>query len=141
MASAQLERSTRRILTAATANGTSEVFSGVVDTAGCESVVFSCILDVAASNNIRVQGGEAANLSDAADLVNTRVAPAANGDLVMVEVVRPLQRYLRLAVVRGSSTPISAIIGEVVNNFEQPVSNNATGVRSEIHQQPAYGTA
>jgi len=96
----------------------------------------------AVNNYIKVQGGDVAAGTDAADLVGTKVASEANNGVMAVEVVKPIYRYLFLLVVVGTSSTIGSCYAIQRGAHVMPVDNNVSGtIVSEIHISPIAGTA
>src|SRR5262245_54310055 len=94
---------------APTATGTSTIDSGIYDTSGFDQTAFIVRLGTpAANNNIRVQQDTASNMAAAADLQGTLVQHNTNNQH-MVVIRRPLERYVRVRVTRGTSTTIDTI--------------------------------
>lgn len=123
-----------------TSAGTSPITGSVVDMSGFENAIFFTKIDTPAANNkIKVQQGQAANLSDAADLAGSGVGTEG---LVMIEIAHPLERFLRPAVERGTSTAVGEIYCVQFNGRVLPVTNSVTGTQaSKILASPAEGTA
>lgn len=125
------------------ADGTSAVNSDVIDTAGFEGVMFVGSIATANAGNFgKVQQGAAANLSDAADLEGTKVAPGDNGDSFLIDVYRPRERYVRCVVTRGASTVTGDLYALLYGAHKLPVSHGSSStIDAETHASPAEGTA
>lgn len=123
-----------------TSAGTSTITGSVVDTAGFENATFFTKIDTPAANNkLKVQQGQAANLSDAQDLAGSGVGTEG---VLKIEIAHPLERYLRPAVERGTSTAVGEIWCLLSNPRVQPVTNAATGSEAaKTLASPAEGTA
>jgi len=130
-------------LTDATGAGTSTINGGIVDMAGYEGVIFFTNLATANSGNlIKVQQGQASNLSDAADLAGSGQTSGASDEVVAVDVFKPLERYLRPVIVRGASTTIGEIWAMQYGCRSRPQSNVVSGtINSRTLVSPAEGTA
>lgn len=126
-----------------TANGTSTVNSSVVDMANYETAVFFTFIATAAAGNVlKVQQGQASNLSDAADLAGSGQSAGTSEEVVAVEIVKPLERYLRATVVRGTSTVLGEIWCIQANPRNRPVTSSLTGTAAvKTVVSPAEGTA
>lgn len=118
----------------------------VLDMKGYEGVAFYAIIakGEAVSIDLKVQGGDLADGSDAADLAGTLVAadPAVGTDgQAFVDVYRPIHRYVRPAAVSADATtpPAIAIVAMQYGAHERPVTQGATA--AEFHASPAEGTA
>jgi hypothetical protein len=120
--------------------GTSTFTGPVIDTQGFDEVTFITRIPTAAANNfVCIQDGNQANLSDAADVAGTRVNAAANGDLVQTCLNKPLKRYCRVAIVRGTSTATTDVLAVVGNKQRSPAVNPAN-VRTRIAASAPNGT-
>lgn len=137
---------TQRVLNA-TAVGTTNVNTSVVDTAGFGGVRFIVLYGAVTdgTNSIKAQQGTASDGSDMADLAGTNVAVAATDDnkLAVVEVIRPRERYVRAVVVRGGATGavIDGAIAELFDPAVEAVTKHADVAAQETHLAPAEGTA
>ena len=131
------------MLTAATAAGTSDVDSGIVDMQGYEGVSFFTRFGTAAANNsIKAQQGQASNLSDAADLANTSVVSGTSDEGVYLDIYKPQERYVRIRALRGTSSTLGDIWALKYGNRSMPKDSNLSGTLiGETHVSPAEGTA
>src|SRR5690242_2824715 len=122
-----------------------ETISGtVVDMLDYQGVIFIALVGKGETANIdlKVQQGQASNLSDAADLAGSKVtfaiAAATNG-FAFAEVKNPLERYLRpQLVVPDLSTARPAFLLAIRYGKNQMPETNADG---ELNVTPAEGTA
>lgn len=129
-------------VSAAVATGTTTINSNPVDMQGYDGVVFLASLGSAAANNgLKAQQGQASNLSDAADLAGTLVSSNGTQTDLVLEVFRPQERYLRAAVVRGTTTTIEAIWAIQYAGSKMPINNVTAAQAAEIWASPAEGTA
>lgn len=123
------------------ATGITDVDTDVIDTFGFKGCMFlGSIATDAANNSAKVQQGAVANMSDAADLAGTSVNVAANGNSFMIDVYRPAERYLRVKVLRGTTTVTGDIYAFLYGGRTVPVTHGAT-IDAEFHYGPAEGTA
>lgn len=128
------------------AAGTSAINGAVVDMANFEEVLvvvpFGAIVSGAVTS-IKWQEGDAANLSDAADVAGTSqtVADTADDTTFYINIVRPRKRYGRVVVSRGTQ---NATVGGIVyiqrGARSEPVTHGAS-VSGETWVSPAQGTA
>lgn len=132
----------------AVAAGTSDQNSSVVDTAGYEAVRFIALfgtLTATQVTSVKVQQGALSDGSDMADLEGTSTGPLADGDsnkALIVEVVRPRERYVRLVVDRGTANAvIDGVIAELYQPRVMPITQDTTVSAAEKHASPAEGTA
>lgn len=129
------------------AAGTTDVNSDVVDMAGFDAVRFITGYGAITSGAVtsqKVQQGAASNLSDAADLLGTGVTVADTDDnkLVISDIIRPAERYLRVAFDRGTQNAvIDFLIAELYRAGSQPVTQDASVATAETHASPIEGTA
>lgn len=123
---------------------TSAIDGAVVDMSGFDSATFFCTIATAnAGNYLKVEQGDAADLSDGDDLAGTKTVAAANGDVVAVEVFRPTKRYIRPMVIRAGASTATGEIYQILSGARVlPVNNNVADlIVSETHLSPAEGTA
>lgn len=132
----------------AVAAGTSDQNSSVIDMVGYQEVTFVALfgtLTATQVTQIKVQQGDQANLSDAADLLGTNVGPLADGDsnkMLAVGVYRPTKRYVRCVVDRGTANAvIDGVLAILTEGPNVPVTQGATLISFENHFSPAEGTA
>jgi hypothetical protein len=126
-----------------TAAGTSDVTSSIVDTAGYQGVVFFTSLSTAnATNYMKVQQNDANQTTGMADLTGTKVTSGTSDEDVIVEVIRPQERYLQVVVSRGASTTCESIWAALYGGDAQLSGNSVSGTQiAEQHLAPAEGTA
>jgi len=128
-----------------TANGTTDVTSAIVDTAGYQGVVFATSVGTAAADvSIKVQQNTANQTTGMSDLTGTSVVSGAspsNEDMI-VEVCRPQERYLQVVVTRTTSTTCESIWACLYGGDAQLDNNSVSGTQvAELHVSPAEGTA
>lgn len=117
---------------AAVAAGQTPVQSDVIDTQNVESVCFLIILGAIVAGavcSVKLQQGDAADLSDAVDLKGTTVNVAdtkSNGVLVL-EVKRPTKRYIRAVISRATqNVTVDGILAVSHGLRSYPPINGAT---------------
>lgn len=124
-----------------TATGTTTINTSVVDMQGYDGVIFLGSIGTAAANNgMKAQQGAQSNLSDAADLAGSLAGGASATDL-LVEVTKPQKRYVRAAVVRGTTTTIDCVWAILYRGVKQPVDNSGAAVAQKLLVSPSEGTA
>lgn len=129
------------------AANTTDISTDIVDTAGHDGVAWAVTFGAITSGavtSVKIQQGDAANLSDAADLEGSGVTVADDDDagLVLVEVARPMKRYLRLVIDRGTQNAVvENVTAYLYRATEQPVTQDASVISTESHLSPAEGTA
>jgi hypothetical protein len=95
---------------APTATGTSAVTGAIIDMAGWEGVLWLARLgSPAANNNIRAQQDTDPAGATMADLQGTLVTHATN-NMLMLDLQRPQERYVRCVVTRGTTTTIDTMV-------------------------------
>lgn len=131
----------------AVAAGTTEVDSSVIDMQGFEGVAFTVAFGAivaGAATTVKLQHGDAANLSDAADLAGTGITVADTDDntLVIAEIFQPTKRYVRCVVTRATqNSTVDAIIAAQYQPKVKPVTQDATTVTHVgLTLSPAAGT-
>lgn len=139
-----------RLVKAASAAAQTAINSDVVDMADYDAVVFfttAGTITASAVTTIKVQqSSDSGGTPDTwADLAGTSVAIADDddGQTFGVQIIRPLERYLRLVVSRGIA---NAAIGEIYalqfGGDRLPITNTVTNLLTfESHESPAEGTA
>lgn len=139
----QLNQVKVELLAAPTGAGTSDVDSAVVDMQGYEGVIFLTRFGTAAANNsIKVQQGQDSGLSDAADLTGTSVVSGSSDEGCGVDIHKPLERYLRIRALRGTSSTLGEIWAIKYGSRVMPRVSALSGTLNvETHVSPAEGTA
>lgn len=129
------------------AAGTSDLTSEAVDMAGFEAARFTCgfgAITSGAVTSTKVQqcdtsGGSYADLAGTAQTV----ADDDDNQIVITEIVKPRERYLKHVVDRGTQNAvIDFLIVELFGAKKLPVADDsATVIAREVHVSPAEGTA
>jgi hypothetical protein len=136
-----------RIAAAQAAGATDYTGATVVDTQGYEGVAFIVLfgtITAGAVTGIKVQQGQAANLSDAADLKGTALAIAdtQSNKALITDIYKPAERYVKPIVTRATQNAvIDGIIAILYNARTAPVTHDAGIVGAEYFQTPDEGTA
>lgn len=96
-----------------------------------------------AATSLKLQHGDAADLSDAADLAGTAqtIADDADEKIFYVDFSKPRKRYVRLYVARATQNATVASAVAVVYGAKSAPTSQPTGVSGETHVAPAAGTA
>lgn len=122
------------------AGGTSEQFSPIVDAANCDGVMFIVRLGTPAANNIvRAQQNTINNATGMADLEGSGKA-SGSANVVVIDVGLPVEQFLRIGVVRGTSTTIDGWVAIKYNKAKQPTIQPAGTVGKAV-VGAAEGTA
>ncbi len=130
-----------------TAAGTTDINSASVDMANFEGVRFTVGIGVITSTAVTVV--KAATSSDDSnwnDLLGTAISFADDDDakMVIIDIWRPLERYLRITVDRGTANAvIDFAIAEQYGPRTLPTTDTAADMPSvrELHTSPIEGTA
>jgi hypothetical protein len=102
------------------ATGTSEQFSSIIDSADCDGVLFTVRLGSPAANNIvRAQQNTLNQSGGMADLLGSAQI-SGTSNIVVVDVAFPQKRYVRLGIVRGTTTTIDSITAVKYNVAKMP---------------------
>jgi hypothetical protein len=133
----------------AVAAGTTDQTTSTVDMANYDGVMFIALfgtLTATQVTSIYARQGQASNMSDAADLANTRVGPLADADsnkALVLDIYRPQERYVNLVVDRGTANAvIDGVLAVRYRGRKKPVAQEVASVAfSESHVSPAVGTA
>jgi hypothetical protein len=125
---------------APTATGTSTIDSAAVDMAGWDGAICICkIGSIATNNNLRARQDDASGGSYA-DLAGSKVGDSASATPFVLDIRRPIKRYLKFRVTRGTTTTIDTLVvikyrGRT-SNFSQPTNTSVVRLFA-----PAEGTA
>jgi hypothetical protein len=122
----------------ATAAGTTAINGTHVDMQGFDGVVFVCLMGTLTATQVtalKAQGGALANDSDMADLVGAATPAAADADsnkLLILDVYRPQQRYVRPVVTRGTANAvIDGVLAFRYQGEKVPIAIDATLVSQQ----------
>ncbi|MCI0358194.1 MAG: hypothetical protein L0211_06910 [Planctomycetaceae bacterium] len=128
----------------ATATGTTEVNSAEVDMQDFEHVVFITSLGTAnAANGHKIQQDTATGMAGAADLLDSKLLCNGTGKVLISEIVKPRERFVRCVVIRaGATTTVNNVMAIQFGARKQPVDNTVTNASAaEVLTSPAEGTA
>ncbi len=134
----------------AVAVGTTAQNSGAIDMAGFEGVRFIVLMGTITDGTPRIKAQQdvASGMAAAADLVGTGITLAATDDnkAVVLDIRRPLERFVRCVVDRSVGAPatgsvIDGVIAELYGPSAPPTAHAATVAGSESHSSPAEGAA
>jgi len=128
--------------------GAAAIEGTVLDMANYEGVLmvarFGAITENAVTS-VKAQQGAESDLNDAADLLGTgiTVADSDDGQIFIIDLYRPRERYVRLYVSRATQNAVVAEAHYVQYSPRKgPVTQNvADAVTYELHVSPAEGTA
>lgn len=128
------------------AAGTTDIEGVTLDMLGFEGVLIEVTFGAitgSAVTSIKAQQGADSALSDAADLEGTGQTIADDDDdqVFYIDLYRPLERYVRVYVDRGTQNAVVASATYFQYGAAKGPVSHATGVSGEIHVSPAEGTA
>lgn len=129
--------------------GTTDVTSSVIDTLGFDGVKiytsFGAITSGAVTSVKVQQSSDDGSADSYADLEGTSITVADDDDnqVVVHDIYRPRERYMKCIVDRGTQNAVvDGIVAVLYGARKQPVTNDsATVVSRETHASPAEGTA
>ena len=129
--------------------GTSLITSSALDTQGYENVKFYTLFGAITSGgvqSVKVQQSSDDGSADAyADLLGTSqsVADTDDNKIVVTEIVKPRERYLKVLVPRATQNAVVDGIVAVLSKARKKATSDdsTTVVGREIHVSPAEGTA
>jgi len=115
-----------RLAKAAASAAASDVESDAVDMAHMEQVTFLATIATAnAGNYMTVQQSATSGFESAETLEDAKAIAAEDGDVVAVNVFRPLKRYVRAVIDRGGTNTATGQIYVIQSGARTvPVDNN-----------------
>jgi hypothetical protein len=125
----------------ATVAGTDDTLSGdILDMQGFDSVAFIALLGDVANTSVvtlKAYAGDEAALGDGAYKTNTATitadATSADNKLLVLDVIKPTERYIRPDLVRATANAVvDGIIAIRYNSKTKPVTQGTDVVDSEI---------
>jgi hypothetical protein len=132
----------------AVAAGTTAVTSAAIDMKGFDSCTFIVAFGTITTDGVQSVKAQQSSDNDAdtyADLLGTSITVADDDDnqLVVLDIDKPRERYLKCVVSRATQNAVVDGIFAIQYNAQvQPVTHDvATVVGSEFHHAPAEGTA
>lgn len=128
------------------AAGTTAIAGATLDMSGFESVLMMVTMGAivaGAVTSIKVQQGNAADMSDAEDLAGTgqTIADTDDEKTFFVDLVKPTKRYVRLYVSRGTQNATVASASYLQYDAKADPHTHGTNVAGETWQSPDAGTA
>lgn len=125
------------------AASTADVTSDIIDTAGYQGVVFVTSFGTAnATNTVKLQQNTANQTTGMADLLGTSVTSGSSDEDVILELHKPLERYIQLVAERGSSSTLESIWACLYDGDSSVANNTLTGTQvAELNVSPIEGTA
>ena len=130
-----------RVSAVATA-ATSAVNGSVIDMQNFNSALFVASFGTSATDNgIKVQQGDASNLSDAEDIEGSSTLLDGTQTSAVIEIVNPAKRYLRVVAVRGTSTTLESAWAVQYGPNLKPVTSTNAALVAKTLISPEAGTA
>lgn len=115
----------------------SDVTGTAIDMQGYSGVVFFCTIATAnAGNYLKAQAG-ATSGGASNDLAGTKTVAASDGQLVKLEISRPLDRWVKPVIVRGGANTVTGPIYAIRYKAGVEPQDNTPAV---IAVSPAQGT-
>ena len=128
-----------KVLALSTSAGTA-LNSASVDMDGFEGVMFFGRIATANAANF-ANLAQSSDDSTFVDLTGTKVVPGDDADSFLIDVYRPLDRYVRCEVDRGGADTIVGDIYAIQYGARKAPTTHGTTVDAETHISPAEGTA
>ena len=127
-------------------SGTADRNGATLDMAGFDGVLVICKLAAiatSATTSIKMQSGDASDMSDAADLTGTGVTIADDDDneVKYIDLYQPRERYVRCVMDKDTSNACAESVVYVQYRSKTGPITQPTGVDGEAHASPAEGTA
>lgn len=128
------------------AAGTSDINGTTLDMEGFENVLVLVRMGAITSTavtSIKMQQGDASDLSDAADLEGTAqtIADDDDDETFYIDLCKPTKRYVRVVVDRGTANAVVAGANYIQYAAHKAPTTHGTGVSGELHVSPDEGTA
>lgn len=122
---------------------TSASSGSTIDMSGAEGVIFITLFGTsAADNGVKVQQDSASGMGSAADLEDSQKLLDGTETVVINQVHKPRERYVRPVAVRGTSTTVPGGFAIVYGLRSEPYDNDSdTDNSAESLVSPAEGTA
>lgn len=118
-----------------------EVLSDAIDMQGFEGCVFvGSITTAHADNHAKVKQCDTSGGSYS-DLAGSKVTPGDNGDSFLIDVYRPLERFLKLSIIRSGANTVTGDVYALLYGAKNVPVTHGTTIDSELNVSPAEGTA
>lgn len=134
------------LASAATAVGTTTVVGSTLDMSGFDGVMFILVLGAFTDGTpgVKASSGAASNGSDKQDLLGALASVGVTSEVAILDLYRPLDRYVTPQIVRGGATGavIDSLIAIQYCASSKPTTQDASTVAAAVLAvSPAYGTA
>jgi len=128
------------------AAGTADINGSTLDMSTFDAVLVIVRMGAivaGAVTSIKMQQGDASDLSDAADLAGTAQTIADDDDdkTFFIDLVRPRKRFVRVVVARGTQNATVASAEYAQYGWKEAPTSHGANVSGEFHESPAEGTA
>ncbi len=142
MMQAVLNRGELRLVAAAAVSAGTDVASSIIECRGQRVVFFCTIATANAGNYLKVEQNATNTTVGMAALAGSGAIALADGNVVAVEINRPLEGFLRAVVVRGgANTATGDIYAYLCDLPVEPADNIvANEIDAVILNSPAEGT-
>ena len=128
------------VAAAATSAGT-DVNGSALDLSGFDGVMFFCTIATAnAGNYLKAQEGDTS--SPAADLAGTKTTADDGADVTVLDIVKPMKRYIRAVVVRGGANTVTGDVYAIrYRSRSKPLVNDVLNSQNVVSLvSPVAGT-
>lgn len=130
----------------AAAVGTTTVVGTTLDMSGFDGVMLILVLGAFTDGTpgVKASSGALANGSDKQDLLGALSSVGVSSEVAILDLYRPLDRYVTPQIVRGGSTGavIDALVAIQYCASNKPTVQDATTIAQTVLViSPAYGTA
>lgn len=129
----QLGKNMKLTKVALSGSAGSEVLTGAIDMQGYDgAVAFVTVATANAGNYMKATQCDTSGGSYA-DLTGTKTVPLQNGDVALIDVYKPTERYLKFSVIRaGASTVLGEIYVLQYKGTKVPETQAATTIASYV---------
>ena len=126
--------------------GAAVLYGEILDMANYESVLMIVTFGVitsGAATSIKAQQDSAVGGGTMADLLGTgqTVVDTADDTTFYIDLIKPIERYVRLAVPRATQNAVVSSATYIQYNPRTKPTTQASGVSGELHVEPIEGTA
>jgi hypothetical protein len=126
--------------------GTTDINGSIADMAGFDGILMQVTfgaITAGAVTSIKAQQGQQSGGGDQADLAGTAqtIADTDDDKVFYIDLVGPLERYVRLVVDRGTQNAVVASAVYYKYRERKAPVTHGSGVAGETHISPAEGTA
>ena len=127
------------------AAGTADINGVTLDMQGAEGVLMEITfgaITAGAVTSIKAQQDTASGMGTAADLAGTAqtVADDADEKTFYIDLYRPVERYVRLVVDRGTQNAVVASATYFQYGLRKTPATHGSNVSGELHISPSEGT-